>query len=175
MDGYRRLERTRSVVGASLGSATIGSVQPQPAPRAARRPSRARVAGTLRLAGFVGVIALIIGTSVSLASADERTEPASSSAPAKVERASAPEPKQDEPVVERAAPEPIVEPAPAAADVVEPTSTNLGSANGSLPAASLPLTGDEQVSWFVLGGSLLVLVGMLVQVAGQPLPARTRA
>ena len=42
------------------------------------------------------------------------------------------------------------------------------------PAGALPRTGEGDVSRIVLAGSLFVLLGMLVQIAGQPLPARAR-
>jgi len=46
-------------------------------------------------------------------------------------------------------------------------------ANGVAGAQRLPLTGAETPP-MVLAAALLVLLGMLLQIAGQPLPARTR-
>ncbi len=211
IDGYRRLERTRSVVGASLGAATMGAVEPvdreqRIEPRASRRSSRltrARVAGAVRLVGFVGVLALIVGTSVSIASADQRRGDATP-APAGTERTASkqvdPEPVEAKPVdaepverlasraadtpavkeppaTSRAADKPVAAPAEVADVTPEPAAAiaddaGTGTATGAIPSAPLPFTGELQVRWIVLGGSLLVLVGMLVQVAGQPLPAR---
>ena len=151
----------------------------------------------MRLIAFVGVLALIVGTSVSLASADERSAapPVAKKSVAKeptVERAVAKETPVDTATaptatVGKAAPsksEAVADDSPASSEAdttavadtpdavaVDPAAT-AGSASGEIPQARLPLTGDVQVRWLLLGGAGLVLVGMLVQVAGQPLPAR---
>ncbi len=192
MDGYRRLERTRSAAGAALGAATVDA-----GIRRSPRLTRARVAGALRLVGFVGVLALIVGTSVSLASADERGEPTTRAAEAKVveptpvdttpvadtvpvadtareSRAST----SDEPAMAEATDDVVetaADAAPAADAVAVDASATAGTASGVVPQAALPLTGDLQIRWLLLGGATLVLFGMLVQVAGQPLPARARS
>lgn len=198
MDGYRRLERTRSVAGTA---AVVGAGTVKARVRRSTRLTGARVAGALRLVGFVGVLALIVGTSVSLASADERSAPAqratakpmqavpaeestSEAAPAPMTVAAvtareAAAPKDDvSPTVEAAEEVPAEQVADAAAEpdavAVDATAT-AGTASGATPQAALPLTGDVQVRWLLLGGAVLVLVGMLVQVAGQPLPARSHA
>ncbi len=188
MDGYRRLERTRSV---SAAGAVVGAGTVQARVRRAPRLTTSRVAGAMRLIAFVGVLALIIGTSVSLASADEQ-----STAKPVVERSSVDTPVVEKPVVEKAVVEratpakPVVEKAAPAkseaapADAAEPEAADAvtvdpaaatGTASGAVPSAGLPLTGDLQIRWFLLGGATLVLMGMLVQVAGQPLPARAPA
>lgn len=190
MDGYRRLERTRSAAGAALGAASV-----EARVRRSPRLTRARVAGAMRLVGFVGVLALIVGTSVSLASADERSAPVQRAAakPATTAKpaVSAPDTASSTVTVseirsrEGAAPKadaaPKIEAAEEVADAaaepdavaVDATAT-AGTASGATPQAALPLTGDVQVRWLLLGGAVLVLVGMLVQVAGQPLPAHAR-
>lgn len=142
----------------------------------------------MRLVAFVGVIALIVGTSVSLASADDRsaaTPPAKTTPVAKVTTVAKSAPDAKVMTVAKAAPDAKESTAPADADetadvveaadvvAVDPAAT-AGSASGELPQASLPLTGDVHVRWLMIGGAMLVLVGMLVQVAGQPLPARAR-
>lgn len=195
MDGYRRLERTRSVGSASMGAVAVGTVEPSEAVRERRssRLSRARIAGAARLLAFVGVLALIIGTSVSLASADERSapdvEPASASAnvdlTGSTSEADPVEPATSEnPAPARDARGADKQPEPVAIveelDPIEPTAvdstTDVASANGVAPTgSSLPLTGDIQVRWLLLGGAGLVLLGMLVQIGGQPLPVRARA
>lgn len=198
MDGYRRLERTRSVVGAA-GAASVGVVKPD-VTRRRPRVTRARVAGAMRLVGFIGVLALIVGTSVSIASADDRPAEA---APVKSAAAADPvrQPVAEEPAVSEAVAEttgvekiPVVAReadksgvAPADADVAEAgepapsdalavdASSSVGTASGEVPQRALPFTGEAEVRRLVLGGAIFVLLGMLVQVAGQPLPARSHA
>lgn len=180
LDGYRRLERTRSTVGGASAVVGAGTVAPaldadaMPRATSLRRASRVRAAGALRLLSFVAVLALIVGTSVSLASADERTaapRKESSTPEAVVERTAEPAKVESTPVVAREAAKPVAEaPVKAAAEPAPVVTTQV-----TAPQAALPLTGDVQVRWLMLGGALLVLVGMLVQVAGQPLPARAAA
>lgn len=177
MDGYRRLERTRSAAGAALGAASVE--QGEVRVRRTSRMTRGRITGALRLVGFVGVLALIVGTSVSLASADERSEPAARAADATVVEST---PVVDSTPVEDTTPVENTTPvkeraadAPAADAIAVDETTSAGTASGVLPQAPLPLTGDLQVRWLLLGGSTLVLLGMLVQVAGQPLPARPQS
>jgi hypothetical protein len=176
IDGYRRLARTR---GASSGDGAPAAETTPPTasrPRRLRRPSGQRIAGSLRLLAFVAVLATIVGTSVTLASADPADERASraSAEPAPIpaadepaaaeSRADAPA-DESEPVISGTAVETTQE--PTAVSAPEPT-----PAAADAPARALPVTGVLDVPRMLLLGSLLVLVGMLVQVAGQPLPAR---
>ncbi|MCW2921657.1 MAG: hypothetical protein JWL76_1531 [Thermoleophilia bacterium] len=161
----------------------------------------------MRLVAFVGVLALIIGTSVSLASADDRA-PAKTVAARSADSTPTPTPvvarvtagpkasaaKESGASKESIAPKESAAPkvdaadadaeaapdAAAAADadtgdaLAADPSASAGTASGELPQAGLPLTGDVHVRWLMLGGAMLVLLGMLVQVAGQPLPAPAR-
>jgi hypothetical protein len=145
IDGYRRLARTR---GASNPDATDGHEATPPSasrPRRLRWPSGHRIAGSLRLLAFVAVLATIVSTSVTLASADPADE--------------------SQPVVSGTTVESTPEP-------IAPVAAEPAPAEAAAPARSLPITGVLDVPRMLLLGSLLVLVGMLVQVAGQPLPAR---
>ncbi|MCW2924086.1 MAG: hypothetical protein JWM98_1490 [Thermoleophilia bacterium] len=200
LDGYRRLARTRHAVAAAGVEAVAGTdVAARPS---AARPSRTRrVAGAIRLAGFVAVLALIVGTSVSLAGTDDHpaqrpaaarhaastatATAATSHATAAVAHAASPLARDTSPDVKpdaattahadtdasaagstatdaASAPEPAATIAPAAAAAASPTT------------GSLPLTGETRLQWPLLGGALLALTGMLLQIAGQPLPARAR-
>lgn len=174
MDGYRRLERTRSVAGTA---AVVGAGTVKARVRRSPRLTGARVAGALRLVGFVGVLALIVGTSVSLASADERSEPVQRATTEPAREAAAPKDDASPTVVaaEEVAAEEVAGAAAEPDAVAVDATATAGTASGATPQAALPLTGDVQVRWLLLGGAVLVLVGMLVQVAGQPLPARSHA
>ena len=174
IDGYRRLARTRSAATPARGSEPGAAVAPQPT---GTRTRRARFAGGLRLLGFVGVLAIIIGTSVSLASADTRDADATSGTDSAA-RSTAPVQAPGRAALERAAD--AKEQAAADAVVpavsttaVTPPSDVATSSSAATPAgtASLPVTGETGVELVLLGGSMLVLFGMLAQIAGQPLPA----
>jgi hypothetical protein len=62
----------------------------------------------------------------------------------------------------------------AADDVAYPT-TPPASPAATDSRGSLPYTGAPAIDRLMLGGALLVLFGMLTQIAGQPLPAPARA
>lgn len=193
IDGYRRLARTAA---ARTPQAPIdpGAVDVVARDTSGRR--RARAAGALRLVTFVTVLAIIVGTSVSLASAD--TRPRAERAQRTADRAGRAEPTEvGTPLVVTAQAEQDgastgADEAAAmeAADTTADPSVS-GRAPGptavagisdapatSTPArtAELPFTGEPTVDRVLLAGALLVLTGMLVQIAGQPMPARaTRA
>lgn len=166
LDGYRRLERTRSVRGVDA-AAVVGAAVVTTRDRRVPRLTRARIAGAMRLVAFVAVLALIVGTSVGLASADERSAAVRAKAPvakSTIEKTSTKKTstsevaREDHSAHEAATAEPAV---------------STGTATGAVPQATLPFTGaDDHLSRILLGGALLMLVGMLVQIAGQPLPAR---
>jgi hypothetical protein len=176
LDGYRRLARTRGAA-----STTPVAVDPE------RRRARAgRIAGALRLVVFVGVLAIIVGTSVGLASADTRGKDRTAD---KVVSNEAPTPALQGPILDVASTNPVardtadvvkhpakatpkVDAAPkvTAAQAVAPT-----TAAAVRPRGSLPYTGAPEIDRLLLGGAMLVLLGMLVQIAGQPLPATARA
>lgn len=183
IDGYRRLERTRRVAAPDAGVLVATAAV---APRS-RRIRPARIAGALRLAGFVAVLAIIVGTSVGLASAgtrggDERaaTRPTPAAVHTVVAREGRPEAKpKPEPGAtatrENAAPAK----APAASEdagvAVAGVSDVPAAAAAPAPRArALPFTGALEVQRVLLAGASLVLLGMLVQIGGQPLPARPR-
>jgi len=199
LDGYRRLERTR------LGAAP--SVEPTELPTALdvdaapRRARRVRVAGALRLVGFLAVLATIVGTSVGLAQADQEPKAATAARTATSDAVDGVVLGPDVPVARDTADvgPPKAETAPVA-DVTETSDStprassddtadeSTGSGASPAPSASaaetsavptpagaLPRTGEGDVTRIVLAGSLFVLLGMLVQIAGQPLPARARA
>lgn len=168
--GYQRLARTRSVVSEAQVQLEVGTVDAAPRPRR-RAP---RLAGALRLAGFVSVLAIIVGTSVGLASADtrgaEQTAQPRTTTVTKVAQDA--EPTEKVPAASEAA-RPVDDTTPAARAGAD------GAAGAVVPVAAagtaageLPLTGERAIEHVLLGGALLVLLGMLVQVAGQPLPAR---
>lgn len=165
IDGYRRLDRTSTIQAAR--------------PVAPRRRLGRRLASSLRLVAFVGVLVIIVGTSVSLAGSRTTTRTPAKREPAVVtvtqvkpvatptarERAAEkiPTPKtKSTPIV--AATE------PAAADAA--TDAAAAPREIAAPTGALPLTGVVDVSHMLLAGSVLVLLGMLVQIAGTPLPAR---
>ena len=59
---------------------------------------------------------------------------------------------------------------------VQATTSVPASAPITLPTTALPFTGaDVDALRILLAGSLLAMLGMLVQIAGTPLPARARA
>ncbi len=190
MDGYRRLERTRNVAAPAQAIAATAIVEERPAiaPRRRRRMGR-RLAGAARLIAFAAVLAVIIGTSVSLASSDRsnrapaRTEPvaaktvapAKTAAPVKTPSTSMARDtavEVDSPAKVAAEDETAAEPTTAAA----PTTTSTNSATSTATASSLPRTGPAfDARLVVLAGAALFLFGMALQIAGQPLPARNRA
>ena len=63
------------------------------------------------------------------------------------------------------------EPATPAADSA-PSTASSGSAEAPTPTGALPITGDGDSMRIVLAGAAFLLLGMLSQIAGQPLPAR---
>jgi hypothetical protein len=198
IDGYRRLERTRKVAAGHVPVATAV------VPPKRRAVNSARVAGMLRLAGFIAVLAVIVGTSVGLASADNRagarrvaaeksTTETSVAASASTTEAVSDKPSvsalaKDHPApgddaaehshaaasddAPEAAEAPAVEEsvAVAAADTTPAPAATAGTAT-----TSLPFTGEPSLDRILLFGAGLVLLGMLVQIAGQPLPARARS
>jgi hypothetical protein len=136
---------------------------------AARRTSlrtlRRRLAGSLRLLAFVAVLATIVGTSVSLAGSNSSTTseraPRAEPAVPVTSGTAVSEPVQTRDV--ETIPTPKTESStvvPASADAV------------TTPSSALPVTGADDTSRWLLAGAMLVLMGMLVQIAGQPLPAR---
>jgi hypothetical protein len=184
IDGFRRLERTRSV---TTGTAPIDGVSAVVDAQAvtARRPRRSlgrRIGSSLRLVSFVAALVAIVGTSVSLAGSNGTrrdvakresaavagTSTSSTSAKSSVDSPSTPAAKADDAAVADATGiETIPTPKTAAAAVVPATTTAV-----TAPARSLPLTGVIDTTRLLLAGSLLVLLGMLAQIAGTPLPAR---
>lgn len=182
IDGYRRLERTRSMPPRPAEGTAGGAV---------RAPARsARVAGALRLVAFIAVLAVIVGTSVGLASADtrpaERT-PARPPSEQPTRDGSAardlPPPRSavtadgDSVANSRAARDKVAATSDAAASSGAARTTPASRAARAAAAGAgdeLPFTGEPQVEHVLLGGSTLVLLGMLAQIAGQPLPATRR-
>lgn len=185
IDGFRRLERTRNVAAAGHVPVATAVVPPR------RRPlPTARVAGMARLAGFIAVLAIIIGTSVGLASADSRadarrdaarsttTAEPTPAAAASVEReAPATVTKQSAPADAKAS---DAVPAAESSEPVETVAVAAAAESGAAPAATsapstasgaLPFTGEPSLDRYLLIGAALVLLGMLMQIAGQPLPA----
>jgi cytoskeletal protein RodZ len=65
------------------------------------------------------------------------------------------------------------------ADVPAPVTTPVERDRAATPTVAapraLPFTGEQSLTPLVAGGSLLVLLGMLAQIAGQPVPARAAA
>jgi len=163
LDGYARLARTRAAMRGRADEE--GAVS--------RRPRSQRIVGALRLVGFVAVLAMIVGTSVGLASADPSS---SSSKPQR--RAAAAAPVVDEAIAERDV-EPVAREATAATEAddepvaVEATTAVAPESAAAAPTtdAALPFTGPNDIDLMLLGGAVLVFLGMLVQIAGQPLPA----
>lgn len=177
IDGFRRLERTRTVATTSAAIAASATFDERPAmPRASRRRRARRFAGAARLLVLVAVLATIIGSSYSLASsgggverAPAEREPATDTVPARSS-----EPTTSSPTGDAAASDMV---ATATEPTVEPVATEVVAAAApatvTAPTGQLPLTDFFDMQRLLLAGSLLVLLGMLVQVAGQPLPART--
>lgn len=181
IDGYRRLERTRRIAAPERVPVATAVVPPR-----RKRARSARVAGIVRLATFVTVLAVIIATSVGLASADTRaaakrsavrtkqshaTHVASSTpanAPTSLVKSSAKSADDaTEGIADKA--DAVEEPTPVAAAAANPAPR---AAAGSTKTAELPFTGEPSLDRILLAGASLVLLGMLVQIAGQPLPAR---
>lgn len=198
MDGYRRLERTRTVATPSHAIAATAVLDERVGSRESRRRSARRLAGAVRLLAFVVVLAMIVGTSVSIARstsgdpAPATREPASEkaaivaeddatttvdstrsplSASADVSAKDAPAAKAGDSSSDAASSDDVVVADTASA---APAATAAPSSTTTTERA-LPLTGTIDSKLILLAGCALVLLGMLVQVAGQPLPARARA
>lgn len=202
IDGYKRLAKTQQAVRTPGG--TAGALQVLEPVRSRSRINR--WAGPIRLVGFAAVLAIIVGASVNLALADQRspartsgtqaTPAASGSLARAVDRATAVgttalssssvqfsgAKPADTPGAARSdradpgAPPATSKPAPETA----PAPSAVPSSSRSAPAARsaarsgspLPFTGGSLLARPILGGAVLVLLGMLLQIAGQPLPAR---
>lgn len=215
MDGFRRLEKARSGERAATATTLHERVN------SADRGSTSRVAGALRLIGFLAVIMVIVATSVGLAIADSSDESSTRAA-----TATKPSPAQTvtkKAVASKPAPAKAAAPKVATAKLVpatkipttSPVKTNVTPSSSVTPSPSvaartstktvsdaattaplrqvndvavtsttaaaqpsaeqLPMTGDASVQHVLLAGAVLVLIGMLVQIAGQPLPAHVVA
>jgi len=113
------------------------------------------------MSAFLAAIGVIIATSVGLASADSRSSKERSAAAGAAAAAK---------VVEAAK-----QPAPARAASSTSIATVAPAAAMQQQARTrrqLPFTGEPMLDRVLIAGAGLLLVGMLVQVAGQPLPAR---
>lgn len=181
-DGYRRLERTRRVAAQAPVQAATAVVPPR------RAPVRgSRIAGFVRLACFVSVLAIIVATSVGLASADTRAQAQRETA---VQADASPEPAG----ASRVEPESEASAVDVAGRASDDAPGIAGAANATTPKddvqvpvagattapsaarpARLPFTGEPSLDRFLVAGAALVLLGMLLQIAGQPLPDRARA
>ncbi|MCW2971819.1 MAG: hypothetical protein JWN72_92 [Thermoleophilia bacterium] len=194
IDGYQRLRRGSSVAAPYAPDATpagvLGPVElaGSGAGTGAVRTWRHRVVGATRLAGLVAVLAIIVGASVGLASSDS-THPRSNRERAATS-STAPEPvvPTADVVAAVAKPATSAKAAPATTSTVEPdvvaeaaikaapSATTVAERAASIrPDRVLPFTGDRTAPSLLLGGAALVLLGMLLQIAGQPLPAQRRA
>lgn len=187
INGYQRLRRGSSSTAPSSGELVAQAETLAPtAPPPIRRRMR-RFVGVARFAGLVTVLAIIVGASVGLASSDSphprttSTRTASTgSVPAHVfgpvessahtPRAST---KPSAHTHTRARTTKAVAHATRVADAATATATTTASAHPE--AAQLPFTGDRTAPIMLLSGAALVLLGMLLQIAGQPLPAARRA
>ena len=179
MDGYRRLARTRSA------SPPPDSQPTDPTPPTAALEWRrlripvARAAGALRFMAFVAVLAIIIGTSVSLASGDPQERQAAVSATKPAAATAQATPARDSTVAkvaERAdapAATPVTTSTKVEPNAAEPATTS-AAASAPTSTRSLPNTGDDDIARLLLAGAATMLLGMLVQIAGQPLPARSQ-
>ncbi|MCW2962106.1 MAG: hypothetical protein JWM90_2493 [Thermoleophilia bacterium] len=177
LDGYSRLARTGTVVASSSEPSTP-DLRDSVAQRRRRRGGW-RFAGGLRFLGLAAVLVLIVGASVGLASADPRGARTSTAAAThekttpvvrdavdaidSIETRAAAEKPKDPTATERVASTTVASAVPEADAIVAPAN------------AQLPVTGDRTIEMFVLAGATLVLMGMALQIAGQPLPARARA
>lgn len=184
LDGFRRLERTRSVVlDQQAVRAAVATLEPT-RERPRRRRGTQRLAGAARLVAFAAALVIIVGTSVSLANSgrtSSTTERVPSAKPAQPVVVAAVDPVEDAPTERAPAAEPVARADAAPAPDPEPDPDPIVAAGPTLaatdtsPSRTLPFSGPEDtVQLALLGGSLLVVLGMLVQVAGQPLPARAR-
>lgn len=185
IDGFRRLERTRTVATPSEAIAATATFDERPSTR--RRPGTGRrVAGALRLLAFVAALVIVVGTSVSLAGSggDEgpRVEPAASSTVEDTSTSSSPDASTSQPEAVDDVLMAESSDAPSEEDTVvadeEPTTIAAAAVPDAAPAPSpsrsLPFTDSVDMQRLLLAGSALLLLGMLVQVAGQPLPAQNR-
>jgi hypothetical protein len=178
--GYQRLRRGSPASNDLLPDDAIGVPGSSVAHAHPRRSRIHRVAGGARLAGLITVLAIIVGASVGLASSDQ-THPrhieraatatavsskaligpklrASSATKASTTKAVA-IPKRPVAIAPKLVPPPTVVAAVTTATVK--------------PTTALPFTGDRTPAVVLLGGGILVLIGMLLQIAGQPLPVRS--
>ncbi|MBC7460279.1 MAG: hypothetical protein H7287_02855 [Thermoleophilia bacterium] len=169
IDGYQRLRRGTSLVPPHAPGAAP-TAMPESVERrdtGAARSWRRRIVGATRLAGLAAVLAVIVGASVGLASSDT-THPRSNRERAAMSSAAP-----------AAAATPNIAGARAAAVevVAQPIPSATAVADIAAPAANraLPFTGDRTAPTLLLGGAALVLLGMLLQIAGQPLPAARTA
>lgn len=198
LDGFRRLERTRAAARDAARGASVEQVQPME--HVGVRRTR-RVAGAMRIVGMLAVIAIIAGTSIGLATSDPRSQgserTASSTASTSADTSTGdvlgpPAPTRvatKAAAAKEAAPKeatpPAAAPRAAAPTRVAAKATAPKVAEATMvpdpapvrqPAAALPFTGaDVDVLRVLLAGGVFALLGMLVQIAGTPLPARRRA
>lgn len=215
IDGYRRLARTRGAVAAEASTELLTDAASPRVSRRRRPRAGARLVGSLRLVGFVGVIVLIVATSVGLASAGTSRDsapradaattspdtssndssgttsssasssaptaiddgPSSSTTPAPSSSGSSSSGSEGSVAVESDAVAEVDGSAAASDEHAghHATAVEAVAAGPARTTASreLPFSGPPvEVQRVLLGGALLVLVGMLVQAAGAPLPAR---
>ena len=183
LDGYQRLRR--GPVASARAASEVGPLTMEAATPTRRRVLR-RMVGAARLAGLVAVLAVIVGASVGLASsgpseprdvrATAATGPLTVPAPVGPTRALHAAAAAKATHVSKAthAPKatPVATAAKAPAVAVEtPSQSVVASPRAAAPRAQLPYTGDRLSLAVLLAGAGLVLLGMLVQIAGQPLPS----
>jgi hypothetical protein len=182
LDGYSRLAR----LGVPARPPALDAAE-HVAPRRRRRRSW-RFVGGLRFLGLACVLAVVVGASIGLASADPRQSPRGERDGDRVDAAQALTGIAATKVKPDATPSSAEDAQGAeASEAVEPSSTptqapaTAPAARTTPPVASaaatgaLPFTGDRTVELTMLGGALLIMLGMAAQVAGQPLPARAHA
>jgi hypothetical protein len=103
-----------------------------------------------------------VATKTATRTAEPRTTAAAERTSARAD-----EPTPDAPV------EPEVEAEPVAAVATAPVARAAVVAPAS--SGQLPFTGDRTVELMIVLGGCFVLLGMAVQIAGEPLPARAHA
>lgn len=178
----------------ALGAAGLGDATPT-----SSRRRRQRALGAARIALLACTLATVVGTSVGLArssspadagakhrdevvtveSAANRSHSAVTAATRATAKGSDTEKAPATPNAPATAKAAAVAAKPAARAAASSTSaTTVPATVPARPrpsATALPFTGDPLAYRVLLAGAALILTGMLVQIAGEPLPARRRA
>lgn len=141
------------------------------------RPARGRgtrILGAVRLLAFAAALAMIVGTSVALASAEDRgTQRVAAAKDTALLTKDAPDAADDTADVDTT--DAVDTSADSAAETTAADVATEPVVTASASDSDLPVTGPRDIPWAILAGASLLLLGMLVQIAVEPLPARSGA